>query len=104
MDLMLRALLVITAAGTMAFPTAPPAAPTRHHAAPAIQRFASDELEAYLDADTLDFIRPGLKIKVNSVTIGSDRKPVVDLTMTDALDQPLDRNGAQTPGAVSASF
>jgi len=50
------------------------------------------------------YIRPGLKIKVNSITIGADRKPVVDLTLTDDLDQPIDRQGKVTPGAVSISF
>lgn len=103
MDLMVRALLVFAAAGTLALPATPPDS-SRHRAAPAVQHFASDQLEAYLDQTTLDYIRPGLVIKVNSVTIGADRKPVVDLTMTDALQQPLDRTGGQTPGAVSASF
>jgi OmcA/MtrC family decaheme c-type cytochrome len=60
--------------------------------------------EAYLSADQLNYIRPGLKLKVNSVTIGADRKPVVDFTITDDLNQPLDRLGQLTPGAVSVSF
>lgn len=61
-------------------------------------------LEYYLSDDGIAYIRPGLKIKVNSVTIGADRKPVVDLNITDNLDQPLDRNGKTTPGAVALSF
>jgi OmcA/MtrC family decaheme c-type cytochrome len=63
-----------------------------------------DQLEYYLSDDGIAYIRPGLKIIVNSVTIGSDRKPVVDLTLTDSLDQPLDRLGKTTPGAISLSF
>ena len=45
-----------------------------------------------------DFVRPGFKIKINSVTIGADRKPVVDVNITDDLGQPIDRNGILTPG------
>jgi OmcA/MtrC family decaheme c-type cytochrome len=75
-------------------------------APPAQQRpaFAPDQIEAYLTANEIAFIRPGLKIIVNSITIGSDRKPVVDLNLTDSLDQPLDRLGKVTPGAISLSF
>src|SRR5512142_2806033 len=60
--------------------------------------------EYYLSADDFTYVRPGLKIKVNSVTIPADNRPVVDLTLTDDLDQPLDRNGKITPGAISPSF
>jgi OmcA/MtrC family decaheme c-type cytochrome len=73
-------------------------------AAVAQPRFASNQVEAYASANDLAFIRPGLKIKVNSVSIGSDRKPLVDLSLTDSLDQPLDRLGKTTPGAISLSL
>jgi OmcA/MtrC family decaheme c-type cytochrome len=70
---------------------------------PTQQSFSVNQLEYYLSDDGIAYIRPGLKIKVNSVTIGSDRKPVVDLTLTDNFDQPLDRLGKTTPGAISIS-
>ncbi|MEO8215550.1 MAG: OmcA/MtrC family decaheme c-type cytochrome [Acidobacteriota bacterium] len=76
---------------------APPSDPNR-------TGFASTEIESFLSPESIEFIRPGLKIKVNSVVIGSDRRPVVDLTITDSLDQPLDRLGKITPGAISISF
>jgi len=60
--------------------------------------------EAYLSEDVVAYIRPGLKIIVNSITIGADRKPVVDFSLTDDFDQPIDRQGKVTPGAVSLSF
>ena len=60
--------------------------------------------EYYLSADDFTYVRPGNNIKVNSVTIPADNRPVVDLTLTDDLDQPLDRNGKITPGAISPSF
>lgn len=60
--------------------------------------------EYYLTQDQFDFARPGYNIKINSVTIGADRKPVVDVNITDSLGAPLDRLGVQTPGVCSASF
>src|SRR5437016_9886994 len=78
---------------------APPAAST-----PTAKSFGVGAKEYYLTDDGIAYIRPGLKIKVNSVKIGTDRKPVVDLTITDNFDQPLDRNGKVTPGAISISF
>jgi OmcA/MtrC family decaheme c-type cytochrome len=66
--------------------------------------YAPNQMEAYLSQETIGYIRPGFKLKVNSVTIGSDRKPVVDLTITDDFDQPIDRLGKTTPGAVSISL
>ena len=67
-------------------------------------RFSPDLIEHFLSDDGIAFIRPGLKITVNSVTIGADRKPVVDLTLTDGSDQPIDRLGKVTPGAVALNF
>jgi OmcA/MtrC family decaheme c-type cytochrome len=75
-------------------------APARAHA----PQYAPNAKEAYVDTDVLQYIRPGLKVKVNSVTIGADRKTVVDLSITDDFDQPIDRLGKVTPGAVSISF
>jgi OmcA/MtrC family decaheme c-type cytochrome len=74
--------------------TPPPAAPA----------YASNQVEAYLTASDIAFIRPGLKVIVNSITIGSNRIPVVDISLTDSLDQPLDRLGKVTPGAIAVSF
>ncbi|HEV2719818.1 MAG TPA: OmcA/MtrC family decaheme c-type cytochrome [Thermoanaerobaculia bacterium] len=108
----IRGLMAVVAAGALSFPTNPPAkvatsAVGRTRAAvpgtPAA-RFSPQQIEAYLSDDTIAYIRPGLKVKINSVKIGSDRKPVVDFNLTDSLDQPLDRNGKVTPGAVSVSF
>ncbi len=73
--------------------------------APAPQKpFNASELEYYLTDDGVAYIRPGLNIKVESVTIGSDRKPVVELSLTDDMKQPLDRLGQVTPGTISISF
>src|SRR6266542_4339857 len=60
--------------------------------------------EYYLAQDQFDFARPGYHIKINSVTIPASRKPVIDLSLTDDLGAPLDRNGVQTPGVCTVSF
>ncbi len=66
--------------------------------------YAPQQKEFWLSADEFGYIRPGLKITVNSITIDADRRPVVDVTYTDDLDQPLDRNGQITAGPISISF
>lgn len=71
---------------------------------PAAPTFKPDQIEAYLTADVVAYIRPGLKMKLNSITIGADRKPLVDISFTDDFDQPIDRLGKATPGVISASF
>src|ERR1700686_2443638 len=72
--------------------------------APAKQAFGPAQKEDFLPEDAIAFIRPGLKIIVNSITIGGNRIPVVDVSMTDGLDQPLDRLGKVTPGPIAISF
>ena len=66
--------------------------------------YSKQSLEYYLTAEQADFARPGYHIKLNGVTIGADRKAVVDITLTDDLGGPLDRNGIETPGVCTLSF
>src|SRR6478672_9249036 len=81
---------------------------TRRRAAtpvpPAKLTVLPNQVEYYLTDDGIAYIRPGLKINVKSVTIGADRRPVVELFLTDNMDQPLDRLGKTTPGVISLSF
>jgi OmcA/MtrC family decaheme c-type cytochrome len=49
-------------------------------------------------------IGPGLKVEISSVSIPSDLRPVVSLSIKDGSGHALDRTGATTPGAVSVSF
>src|SRR5215471_2904406 len=60
--------------------------------------------EHYLSTEDFAYIRPGYHIKVNSLTIPADLKPLADVSFTDDLGQPLDRNGLVTPGTLSASM
>ena len=66
--------------------------------------YSKNTKEFYLTAKDIAYIRPGLKITVNSITINSGLHPVVDVTYTDDLDQPLDRNGKVTAGPISMSL
>ncbi len=66
--------------------------------------YAPQQKEYWLTADEFGYIRPGFHITVNRITIPpEDRRPVVDLSFTDDLGQPLDRNGKVTPGTLSIS-
>lgn len=71
---------------------------------PTAASFAANLKEHYLSDDGIAYVRPGLKVKINSVTIGSDRRPVIDYSLTDSFDQPIDRLGKTTPGAVTTNF
>lgn len=120
MTAIFRALVVLaTAAGAISFPTQQSTdsfelksnASVRRRAVgisnpnPATRpEFKTTDLEYYLTDDGIAYIRPGLNIKVNSISIPDDLKPVVDITITDGKNQPLDRLGEKTPGAVSVSF
>src|SRR6185369_14515155 len=66
--------------------------------------YTSTSKEFYLAPDQFDFARPGYHIKMNSVTIGADRRPVIDVTLTDDLGAPVDRLGVQTPGVCTVTF
>lgn len=120
MTAFLRALMVLAAAGTISFPTQPPAKiTTPDTASTSVRRrsvgtpstpiasrpgFVATDLEYYLTDDGIAYIRPGNKITIKSVTIPADRRPVVEFTITDNFDQPLDRLGKTTPGAISTSW
>jgi OmcA/MtrC family decaheme c-type cytochrome len=103
---LLRTLLVLAMTGAL---TVSASTPGRRRAvgppsAPATPTFRTDQIEAYLTDDVIAYIRPGLKIKVSSITIPADRRPVVDVNFTDDFDQPIDRLGKTTPGVIGASF
>ncbi|HET7706989.1 MAG TPA: OmcA/MtrC family decaheme c-type cytochrome [Thermoanaerobaculia bacterium] len=67
--------------------------------------FQQDQLEYYLSDDGIAYIRPGAKITFVSITnVAPGQKPIVELKITDNLDQPLDRLGKVTPGPFSPSM
>src|ERR1700690_1683640 len=67
--------------------------------------YDATQIEAFLALGVLDYIRPGLNIKIASVTnVASGQKPVVEFYLTDNLNGPLDRYGLLTPGPVTPRF
>jgi OmcA/MtrC family decaheme c-type cytochrome len=71
---------------------------------PSPQTYTKGDKEFYMTADEIAEVRPGFHIKVNGeIRIPQDRRPVVDLSFTDDLGQPLDRLGKATPGVLSIS-
>src|SRR5215471_6444412 len=58
----------------------------------------------YASAATVNFVRPGLVIKIVSANITPDGTISVDYKISDPKGLPLDAAGITTPGAVSVSF
>ncbi len=72
--------------------------------APKRTGFTRYEKAYYADANTVNFVRPGLTISIVSAKIASDGTISVDYKLSDPKGLPLDLSGVQTPGAVSVSF
>jgi OmcA/MtrC family decaheme c-type cytochrome len=106
MRLINRGLVVAMAAGALALPIGRPSPRNVDPRGPgaAQAKYGPQSVEHYLSVDDFIYVRPGYNIKVNSVTIGSDNRPLVDVSFTDDAGQPLDRTGVITPGALSASM
>jgi OmcA/MtrC family decaheme c-type cytochrome len=66
--------------------------------------FTSADKAFYADEKTIQFVRPGLEIKITGAEIDSAGAIQVRFRLTDARGLPLDREALSTPGAVSVSF
>lgn len=67
--------------------------------------YTADQFEYYLSDDGIAYIRPGVKIRLVSITnVEAGKKPVVEFYLTDNFDQPLDRAGKITPGPIAPGF
>jgi OmcA/MtrC family decaheme c-type cytochrome len=97
-------LTTVTAAMFFLAPTNPSRVVIRSRDGAAPPVYASNSIEHFMSTEEIEYIRPGFQITVNDITIGDDRKPLVDVSFTDDLNQPLDRAGQVTPGALSVSF
>ena len=111
MSLLQRGLMFVLAAGTLAIPASvPPEARAGGRTAvtvdpQTVSLYTPADKEYYLTESQLDFIRPGLKVTIGAVTdMAPGKKPSVEVTMLDDLNQPLDRTGGTTPGVVSVRF
>ncbi|MBK5294648.1 MAG: OmcA/MtrC family decaheme c-type cytochrome [Acidobacteriia bacterium] len=58
----------------------------------------------YADANTVNFVRPGLVIKITAAEIAQDGTITARFKLTDPRGLGLDRLGVTTPGVISVSF
>ena len=66
--------------------------------------YGPHEKAYYLPRATVDFVRPGLTITVQSAAIASNGTITTTFTITDPAGLPLDIAGVTTPGPVALSF
>lgn len=66
--------------------------------------YTSQQKAYYMDANTVNYIRPGIVAKVMSAAVAADGTITARVTITDPKGVPLDRNGVATPGPVSWQF
>jgi OmcA/MtrC family decaheme c-type cytochrome len=68
------------------------------------RHFSPREKAYYEDAQTVEFVNPGLTITVTGAMIAANGTIAVQYTLTDPTGLPLDNAGVYTPGTISASF
>ncbi len=68
------------------------------------RHFSPREKAFYADAQTVQFVNPGLVITVTGATIASDGTITAQYTLADPKGLPLDSAGVTTPGTISTSF
>ncbi len=66
--------------------------------------FTAADKAFYADPNLVNFVRPGLVVKIVSGEIAADGTMKVRFKLTDPKGLPLDREGITTPGAVSVRF
>ncbi len=71
---------------------------------PERQVYGPHDQAYYLPKATVDFVRPGMTIKVNSAAIAANGTISATFSLADPLGLPLDINGVTTPGPVTLSF
>src|SRR5215467_8896151 len=67
-------------------------------------QYSPREKAFYADANTVEFVRPGLVFKITGAQIAADGTITATISMTDPQGLGLDRLGVSTPGAVSVSM
>jgi OmcA/MtrC family decaheme c-type cytochrome len=68
------------------------------------QAFTAMDKAFYADANAINFVRPGLVLKIVSASVADDGAIKVRFTLKDPKGLPLDREGIATPGAISTRF
>jgi OmcA/MtrC family decaheme c-type cytochrome len=68
------------------------------------QAFTAMDKAFYADANAINFVRPGLVVKIKSASIADDGTISARFTLADPKGLPLDRDGITTPGPISTRF
>jgi OmcA/MtrC family decaheme c-type cytochrome len=66
--------------------------------------FSPREKAFYANAQTVQFVNPGLVITVTGATIASDGTITAQYKLADPVGLPLDSAGVRTPGTIKTSF
>ena len=66
--------------------------------------YTKHEKAAYIDQNLVNFIRPGVIVKIVSAGIAKDGTITARVTITDPKGMALDKDGISTPGPVSMSL
>lgn len=66
--------------------------------------YTASNKEFYADPNLINFVRPGLVMKITSAEIAADGTIKAGIKLTDPRGLGLDRLGVTTPGTVSVSF
>jgi OmcA/MtrC family decaheme c-type cytochrome len=67
-------------------------------------QYSPHEKAFYVDAATVEFVRPGLVLTINSAQIASDGTISAVYSVADPNGLPLDAAGVTTPGTISLSL
>ncbi len=68
------------------------------------RHFSPREKAFFADDQTIQFVHPGLTIKIAGATIAADGTITVQYLLTDPVGLGLDNTGVYTPGTISSSF
>lgn len=69
-----------------------------------VPRFNEHDKAYYAPAAVINFVRPGLALKILAANIADDGTITVRFRVTDPQGLPLDKDGVFTPGPVTVSF
>jgi OmcA/MtrC family decaheme c-type cytochrome len=67
-------------------------------------RYSTHDKAFYADENLVNFVRPGLKIEIQSASIAADGTISTQFKLTDPKGLPLDKDGVFTPGEVGLRF
>ncbi len=71
---------------------------------PGRSAFTRRDKAFFADPRVVNFVRPGLVLKITGASVAADGTISVQFTVTDPQALPLDVAGVTTPGAISTSF